>query len=594
MLIMKAPVRSLAALLFILISFQARPVAAQSAVTVINNGPVANRVDLVILGDGYTAAELNKYATDVEGVINGFFQQEPFREYQRYFNVHRIDVVSNESGADHPELTPPIQRDTALDGAYNCAGIQRLICVNTTKVQTIASALLSPAARDIILVIVNDTAYGGSGGAVGVASIHPSAIELVLHELGHSFGLLTDEYGGPPPPACVPSIEPPAANATMQTERALIKWNLWIDAATPIPTPGTAPGVPGLYLGAAYCDAGLYRPTFNSKMRSLGRPYEQINAEQLIRRIYNLVTPIEAVQPAESSISFERGEQREFSAITPQPLTQPLDLAWLVDGVAQGSGPSFSLDSTTLAPGDHTIELIARDLTAMVRQDPAQLLVDRRSWRVSVRDPSLRLLRATPASAAPGAKAEISVELAAQGDEHRLSFSLNFDPSILTAPQASLGADAASATLVADATQVAQGRFGVSLTLPEGQVFAAGARRVVIVNLTVAAGAGATKTLVGFGDQPVAQAVFGLSGPALGATYAPGVVAINSRTVQGASAASYSVAGMPAASIASVFGVALADGTESAQDFPLPTTLAGATVRITDSRARRVACRCSR
>jgi uncharacterized protein (TIGR03437 family) len=74
-----------------------------------------------------------------------------------------------------------------------------------------------------------------------------------------------------------------------------------------------------------------------------------------------------------------------------------------------------------------------------------------------------------------------------------------------------------------------------------------------------------------------------LSGPALGATYAPGVVAINSRTVQGASAASYSVAGMPAASIASVFGVALADGTESAQDFPLPTTLAGATVRITDS-----------
>ena len=72
-----------------------------------------------------------------------------------------------------------------------------------------------------------------------------------------------------------------------------IKWNQWIDAATPVPTFSTVNGVPGLYEGAAYCDTGLYRPTFDSKMRSLNRPFEAINTEQLLKRIYNLVDPID-------------------------------------------------------------------------------------------------------------------------------------------------------------------------------------------------------------------------------------------------------------------------------------------------------------
>ena len=104
-----------------------------AAVTIVNNGDPANRVDLAILGDGYTADELGKYADDVQQVVQSLFAEEPFREYQRYFNVHRIDVISNESGADHPERNPSVFRDTALDATYNCAGIQRLICVNVSK-----------------------------------------------------------------------------------------------------------------------------------------------------------------------------------------------------------------------------------------------------------------------------------------------------------------------------------------------------------------------------------------------------------------------------------------------------------------------------
>src|ERR1700674_395322 len=91
--------------------------SAEPFETIINNGNSQNRVDLAILGDGYTAAELQKYKNDVQTFVQGFFAQDPFHEYQNYFNVHRIDVTSNQSGADHPERSVLV--DTALDATYN-------------------------------------------------------------------------------------------------------------------------------------------------------------------------------------------------------------------------------------------------------------------------------------------------------------------------------------------------------------------------------------------------------------------------------------------------------------------------------------------
>jgi hypothetical protein len=272
-------------------------VSAEPVTLIRDNGDPANRVDIVILGDGYTGSELAKYAADVETFVNGLFAQEPWKEYQKYFNVHRVDVTSAESGADHPERTPPVFKDTALDATYDCAGIQRLICVNVSKVNTVLAASVLPDSRDVVFVIVNDNEYGGSGGSVAVASVHPDVVELVLHEVGHSFGLLADEYGGPPPPSCNAGFEPPEPNATMETQRDRIKWAIWIKPETPIPTVGVTVAEPGLYAGAKYCDTGLFRPTYNSKMRSLFQSYEQINSEQLVKRMYNVVSPLDSAEP---------------------------------------------------------------------------------------------------------------------------------------------------------------------------------------------------------------------------------------------------------------------------------------------------------
>jgi hypothetical protein len=348
--------------------------------TVLNNGDPANRVDLAILGDGYTAAEMSQYATHVQQLLQALFGQEPFLEYQGYFNVHRIDVVSAESGADHPEWSPPVFKSTALGATYHCADIPRLICVDVSAALTIAADSLSAAQRDLILVLVNDPTYGGSGGAIAVASTHSAVVELVLHELGHSFGLLADEYGGPPPPACDAAFEPPEPNVTKNA----IKWTSWIDPSTPIPTYTTAPGIPGLYHGAKYCDDTLFRPTYNSKMRSLGVAFEQINREQLVKRIYNWVLPIDQWSPAATAVRLMRGQSQTFAVATPVPRTHALTVAWLLDGQLQSTAAAFTLKTLKLPLGSHSLEVIVDDPTPMVRNDPDQLLRAHRIWTVEV------------------------------------------------------------------------------------------------------------------------------------------------------------------------------------------------------------------
>ena len=342
-------------------SARAEPVSAVRL-----NGTSGNRVDIAVLGDGYTAAEIasGKYANDVETFVQRVFAQEPYLEYRSYFNVRRVDVTSAESGSDHPELGS--FRDTALDGTFNCSNIERLVCVNQTKVNDVLSrSALLASERDIILVIVNDTTYGGSGGAIAVSSTNASSAEIILHELGHSFGLLADEYGGPAPPACNASVEPSAPNATRATTRAAIKWGYWIDAATPVPTLAALNGVPGLYAGAAYCDTGLYRPTFDSKMRSLGRPFEAINTEQHVKRIYNLVDPIDTALPAGTTVTSPAGQPVGFTITVPSPRTHALDISWRLDGVLVGSSPGLALDGSSVTAGSHQVSVTVRDTTAM-------------------------------------------------------------------------------------------------------------------------------------------------------------------------------------------------------------------------------------
>lgn len=239
----------------------------------VNNGPAAKRLDIVIMGDGYTSAEMGKWRSDAQKVVTGLMSDSLFAANASAFNVRRVDVVSAQSGIDDPPYG--IYRNTALNATMACSGIDRLVCADNNLAFNAAAQVTSAEGRDVILVVGNTTRYGGGGGQIATMTMHSAATELALHELGHTLFGLADEYdyGG-----CY-SGEPSAPNVTRQTQRGYIKWGSQIAASTPLPTPTNryTLGTVGLFQGGNYCATGVYRPTENSKMRNLGYPWDAVN-----------------------------------------------------------------------------------------------------------------------------------------------------------------------------------------------------------------------------------------------------------------------------------------------------------------------------
>lgn len=196
------------------------------------NGPSSNRIDIVILGDGYTVAQQAQFLTDATRLKTALFNTSPWREYQALFNVSAVHLISNQDGADNGSFGAT--RDTALGAWFNCQQVDRLLCINDAA----AWAVLSQAAPNynMVFVLVNDPKYGGSGGSISVASTHANSLQVLLHETGHSVGSLADEYelafDGYPP--CTNDCF--EANATLDATSS-VKWSMWIDQMTPIPTP---------------------------------------------------------------------------------------------------------------------------------------------------------------------------------------------------------------------------------------------------------------------------------------------------------------------------------------------------------------------
>lgn len=261
--------------------------AAASSTTILETGPSNARMDYVFVGDGYTAAEMTKWHADAKKVIDGFLADPLFAANRANMNVRRVDIASNQSGVDEPDRG--IYRDTAMDGNFNCYNIARLLCVNNTKVYNVVGSVLAPDKRDVIIVISNSTRYGGSGGAVATLSMHASSTEVALHEIGHTAFAMADEYEYG---TCNTSAEPTEGNVSLNRTRS-VKWGGLVAASTPMPTTaGSVPnGTVGAFQGGRYCTSGMYRPTENSRMRTLGYPWHAVN-ERLARNVFAKYTAV--------------------------------------------------------------------------------------------------------------------------------------------------------------------------------------------------------------------------------------------------------------------------------------------------------------
>lgn len=248
--------------------------ATPKLTTILNNGSTASKLDFVFIGEGYTAAEMSKWQSDAQKIIDAFKADPLLAANLSKINIHRVDIASNQSGVD--EIDYGIYRDTAMDGEFGCYNIARLLCVNSTKVKSIVSQVLPADGYEQIVVIANSTRYGGSGGDVAAVSMDPSSKEVALHEIGHSAFGLADEYDYG---TCDASVEPVAGNVSRYGTRSNTKWGDLISASTPAPTQVGmyANGTIGTFQGGNYCTSGIYRPTENSRMRTLGYPWHAVN-----------------------------------------------------------------------------------------------------------------------------------------------------------------------------------------------------------------------------------------------------------------------------------------------------------------------------
>ena len=170
-----------------------------------DGGHPADRLNMVIVSEGYTAARMAQFEHDVDEFIAFFFSISPFDEEQVAcgFNIYRLDVVSDEGGADKPECdgngAMPVMVNTYFDATFCADGAnQRVLRGNSTLVQDTVESHLPEWGQ--ILVIVDDPERGGWGGTLAWTSNSSSDwLDVAVHELGHSLFGLADEYnyGGP-------------------------------------------------------------------------------------------------------------------------------------------------------------------------------------------------------------------------------------------------------------------------------------------------------------------------------------------------------------------------------------------------------------
>ncbi|MGD9899853.1 MAG: M64 family metallopeptidase [Calditrichaceae bacterium] len=205
---------------------------------IVKNGNPHKRVDLAIIAEGYTESEREKLQNDLRHFSEVFFSQEPYQSFKENFNVYGVFRPSAESGCDEP--THNTYRNTSLNTTFNSLGSPRYLLTEDNKsLHDIASAV----PYDALLIMVNHERYGG-GGIYNFFLTFTTGNEwsdyVFLHEFGHSFAGLADEYYSSSTAYndfYPKGIEPVEPNITALLDPAKLKWGYMVEKNVPIPTP---------------------------------------------------------------------------------------------------------------------------------------------------------------------------------------------------------------------------------------------------------------------------------------------------------------------------------------------------------------------
>jgi len=212
--------------------------ARRSLIEIEKNGDPPRKVDLLLLGDGYTAAECTTtFRTQARRLKDALFAVDPFRSRRTDFNVWALCPPSARSGIASPSRDIHVR--TPVGAAYDAFGSERYILTFENRAWRDIAAW---APYEYVIIMTNGATYGG-GGLYNVYSTAAAgnafAEYLFIHEFGHHFAGLADEYYTSPvayePPEHI--VEPWPANVTATTDRAQLKWRDLLTRNVPIPTP---------------------------------------------------------------------------------------------------------------------------------------------------------------------------------------------------------------------------------------------------------------------------------------------------------------------------------------------------------------------
>ncbi|MDG1728751.1 MAG: M64 family metallopeptidase [Algibacter sp.] len=329
------------------------------------------RISLVIMGDGYTVNELDKFITDATNFSNSMFSKSPLKEYADYFNVYAIKVPSNESGADHPGTgstyfetnwpVPTTNVDTFFNATFDSFGNHFLLFyevdgnyANNTEAKIINVLADNFPTYDQALILVNSPYYGGSGGTFPMASTGISSDELAIHELGHSLFDLKDEYY----PGDLLAAE--AVNMTHVNNINNPRWNNWI-------------GTDNVGVYQHTCSSGncsdWYKPNTSCKMEVLNNPFCSVCKEGIIEKIHSLASPIDAYTPNNNTVdNLTFPLDFQLNLIKPDPNT--LESEWILNAVSYADNvDDVSILETDLAESTNTLTAVVHDNSPFLRVD---------------------------------------------------------------------------------------------------------------------------------------------------------------------------------------------------------------------------------
>ncbi len=317
------------------------------------SGNPNKRINLVFVADGYTTANLTQFKNDAVTMSNYLLNSSPYSFYKNYFNVFIINVNSTQAGASHPgtatDVTEPVIPVVSINNyfgsSFDSYSIHRLLVpTNYSGLSNVLAA--NTPTYDQVIVIVNSTEYGGSGGTYATTSINSSSSEIMVHEMGHSFAGLADEYWAGPSYA----MEKPNMTATSNT--TTVKWSPWVGINSI-----------GVYAHGTTSPQSLwFRPHQNCKMRYLGVPFCSVCQEAIIEKIHSLTNPIDSFIPANTGTVTAPLTPLLFKSFLLKPAPNTLKSTWSLNSTTIASNKdSVSINNASFNTGNNTVSITVID-----------------------------------------------------------------------------------------------------------------------------------------------------------------------------------------------------------------------------------------